>query len=158
MEDKDHITGVGNIVTNLQALESVLRGFLVEKYGQCAGFPKMGDKTACRNYLTNFISLGELIKDYHRCLDEHEKKYAVDESVVLIRDALAHGRLFVRGNDPRPPFELWKFGKANSDGKMPVEFSEPLTQEWLKSKWLLIDNERQKVLECSKDRGYKRLR
>jgi hypothetical protein len=50
------------IVLNLQALESFLRGFLVEKYRQCAGFPKMGDKVACRNYLTSFVCLGELIK------------------------------------------------------------------------------------------------
>jgi hypothetical protein len=76
---------------------------------------------------------------------------------VLIRDALAHGRLFVRGNDPKPPYELWKFGKAN-EGKMPVEFSETLTQDWLKSMWLLIDGECQKVVECSKGRGYRRLR
>jgi hypothetical protein len=41
---------------------------------------------------------------------------------------------------------------------MPVEFSETLTQDWLKSKWLLIDSECQKVVECSKARGYKRLR
>jgi hypothetical protein len=87
MEDKDHITGMGNIILNLQALESLLRGFLVEKYGQCAAFPKMGDKVARRNYLTNFVSLGDLIKDYHRCLEEHEKKYTIDESIVLIRDA-----------------------------------------------------------------------
>ncbi|WP_426437056.1 hypothetical protein [Bradyrhizobium genosp. P] len=31
MEEKDHINGVGNIVLNLQALETLLRGFLVEK-------------------------------------------------------------------------------------------------------------------------------
>lgn len=158
MEDSDHTTGVGNIALNLQALESFLRGFLVEKYGQCSAFPKMGDKVACRNYLTNFVSLGDLIKDYHRCLEEHEKKYAIDESVLLLRDALAHGRLFVRGNDPKPPFELWKFGKANSEGKMPVEFSETLTQDWLKLKWLMVEKEAQKIIECSKSRGYKRLR
>jgi hypothetical protein len=158
MEEKDHINGVGTIVLNLQALESLLRGFLVEKYGQCSGFPKMGDKVACRNYLTNFVSLGDLIKDYHRCLEDHEKQHRIDESVVLIRDALAHGRLFVRGSDPKPPFELWKFGRVNGNGKMPVEFSEILTQDWLKSKWLLIDGECQKVVACSKARDYKRLR
>jgi hypothetical protein len=157
MEEKDHINGVGSIVLNLQALESLLRGFLVEKYGQCSAFPKMGDKVACRSYLTNFVSLGDLIKDYHRCLEDHERKHRIDESVVLIRDALAHGRLFVRGNDPKPPYELWKFGMAN-EGKMPVEFSETLTQDWLKSMWLLIDGECQKVVECSKGRGYRRLR
>jgi hypothetical protein len=64
----------------------------------------------------------------------------------------------VRGSNPSPPFELWKFGRANSDGKMPVEFSEVLTAEWLKEKWLLIDAECKKVVECSKARGYKRLK
>src|SRR5258706_8931008 len=108
MDESAHINGIGNIVTNLQALD-----------------------------LTNWISLGELIEDYHRDLGEHEKQYSIDLSVVLVRDALAHGRLFVRGSNPSPPFELWKFGKAK-DGKMPVEFSETLTEEWLKAKWLFI--------------------
>ena len=157
MDDNAHINGVGNIVTNLQALETTLRGFLVERYDQCAGFPKMGEKIACRNYLTNFVSLGDLIEDYHRDLTDKEKQYSIDLSVVLIRDALAHGRLFVRGSDPKPPFELWKFGKAK-DGKMPVEFAETLTEEWLKSKWLLIREQQQKIIACSKARGYKRLR
>ena len=49
MEEKDHVNGVGNIVLNLQALEPLLRGFLVEKYGQRSAFPKMGDKIACRS-------------------------------------------------------------------------------------------------------------
>ena len=39
---------------------------------------------------------------------------------------------------------------------MPVEFSETLTQDRLKSKSLLIDNECQKVIECFKARGYRR--
>ena len=150
------MNGVGNIVTNLQALETVLRGFLVERFGQCAAFPKMGEKTACRNYLTAYVSLGGLIDDYHGDLSEHEKKFSVDPTVVLVRDALAHGRLISRGRDPAPPFELWKFGKVR-DGKVQVEFSETLTEDWLKSKWLLIDDERQKVFDCGKGRGYTRL-
>jgi hypothetical protein len=157
MKDEEHTTGVGNIVTNLQALESVLRGFLVERFGQCAGFPKIGDKLACRNYLTSWISLGDLIDDYYASLSENEKQYSIDKTVVTIRDALAHGRLFVRGANPTPPFELWKFGKATG-GKMPVEFCETLAAEWLKSTWLLIDREQQKVVTCSRGRGYKLLR
>jgi hypothetical protein len=157
MDESAHINGIGNIVTNLQALETTLRGFLVEQYDQCAQFPNMGEKIACRNYLTNWISLGELIEDYHRDLGEHEKQYSIDLSVVLVRDALAHGRLFVRGSNPSPPFELWKFGKAK-DGKMPVEFSETLTEEWLKAKWLFIRAQQQKVVNCAKTRGYKRLK
>ena len=126
MDARDHVTGVGNIVTNLQALESkVLRGFLVERYGQCADFPKMGDKVGCRNYLTNFLSTERTPSRITiAASEEHERQqYSIDASVVLIRDALAHGRLYARGNDPAPPFELWKFGRANGEGKMPVEFS-----------------------------------
>jgi hypothetical protein len=156
MDSKAHTNGVGNIVTNLQALESVLRGFLVERYGQCTRFPMLGDKIACRSYLTAWISLGDLVNDYHRDLKENEKQFSIDPAVVLVRDALAHGRLIVRGANPQPPFELWKFGRVQ-DGKVVVDFSETLTEDWLKAKWLLIDAERQKVLDCSKARGYKLL-
>jgi hypothetical protein len=81
MDPKAHMNGVGNIVTNLQALETVQRGFLVERFGQCAGFPKMGDKIACRNYLTAYVSLGDLIDDYHRDLSEQENKFSIDTTV-----------------------------------------------------------------------------
>jgi hypothetical protein len=97
MDYKDHIAGVGSIVTNLQGLASVLRRFLVERYGQCSKFRKMGDTTACRSCLTAFESLGPLIKEYHG-LEEPEKQFSVDETVVPIRDALAHGRLITRGD------------------------------------------------------------
>ena len=156
MDPKAHTNGVGNIVTNLQALETVLRAFLVERYGQCAKFPKMGDETACRSYLTAYASLGDLLQDYHNDLSENEQKFAVGQTVVRIRDALAHGRLIARGSDPAPPFELWKFGKPK-DGKIAVDFAETLTEDWLKEKWLLIDAERQKVIDCGKVRGYARL-
>jgi hypothetical protein len=156
MDHKLHIAGVGSIVTNLQALETVLRGFLVERYDQCAAFPKMGDATACRNYLTAYESLGSLISEYHGLLEETEKKFSIDPTVVRVRDALAHGRLISRGTDPGPPFELWKFGKVK-DGKIQVEFSQILSEEWLKATWLLIDAERQKVLDCAKAKGYTQL-
>ena len=76
VDGKDHVNGVGNIVTNLQALESLLRGFLVERYDQCAGFPNMGDKIACRNYLTNFVSLGELAPSQRQNYDYGDTQLA----------------------------------------------------------------------------------
>jgi len=156
MDHKTHTAGIGSIVTNLQALETVLRGFLIERYEQCAALPKMGDTTACRNYLTAYDSLGSLIGEYHGLLEEHEKQFSIDPMVVLVRDALAHGRLISGGKDPAPPFELWKFGKVK-DGKVQVEFSQTLTEEWLRTTWLLMDAERQKIFDCAKARGYKRL-
>lgn len=158
MDWKVHLNGVGSIVTNLQALETVLRAFLVERYGHCSKFPDMGDETVCRSYLTAYASLGELLQDYHRDLNDEEKqKYSVDPFVVRIRDAVAHGRLIARGSDPAPPYELWKFGKPK-DGKIAVDFAETLTEEWLKSNWLLIEAEQKKVVACGKARGYKLLK
>lgn len=156
MDHKIHIAGVGSIVTNLQALETVLRSFLVERYDQCAVFPNMGDTAACRNYLTAYDSLGSLIGEYHGLLEKHEEKFSINPIVVLVRDALAHGRLISRGTDPSPPFELWKFGKVK-DGKVQVDFSQILSEEWLNATRVLIDLERQKIIDCAKARGYKRL-
>jgi hypothetical protein len=51
---------------------------------------------------------------------------------------------------------LWKFGRVK-DGKVQVDFSELLSAEWLKEKWLMIDAQKQKVIDCSKARGYKGL-
>jgi hypothetical protein len=57
-------------------------------------FPKIGDATAAVNYLTEYKSLTALVGQYNTALSADEKsKYAVDQSVVRIRDAIAHGRL-----------------------------------------------------------------
>jgi hypothetical protein len=105
MEAKDHLSGVGAIVTNLQALESTLRGFLVERFGQCAGFPKMGDKVACRNYLTEFVSLA-----------------AEPPSTNTDAD---HGRRVIAGDMPkrwsRKSFTLFKVSSPVCSGRHDVD-------------------------------------
>lgn len=74
--------------------------------------------------------------------------------MVRIRDAFAHGRLLT---STEIPARLWKFGQAKQR-KVKVEFSEELTPEWLKKTYLMIDGERQKVIDCFKARGYQGLR
>src|ERR1700749_72230 len=46
LEGKDHTHLVGCIVTNLQALETVLRYFLLRVHKQDPQFPKVGDTDA----------------------------------------------------------------------------------------------------------------
>jgi hypothetical protein len=154
MDWKEHTHWVGCVITNLQALETVLRRFLLESEGQQMQFPNPGDPDAVETYLTNFRSLDGLLRKYNEGLNEKEKNFVVDTGVIKIRDAFAHGRLLTSGEFPA---RLWKFGLAR-DGRVPVEFCEELTVEWLteKSKW--IDGERQKIVECFKARGYKGLR
>jgi hypothetical protein len=73
---------------------------------------------------------------------------------VRIRDAFAHGRLLT--NDELPA-RLWKFGSSKKK-RVKIEFCEELTVEWLKTTALMIDAERQKVVDCFQARGYEGLR
>jgi hypothetical protein len=137
MDYKDHLFGVGAIVTNLQALETSLRYFLVRRFEQHFRFPMKGEPTACKNYLTAFASLGELIGEYNKSLKPDEEKFKIDFDAVRIRDALAHGRL-VLPEPPAWPATLWKFGKVEG-GRMPVEFCQELTVEWMKEQYLKME-------------------
>ena len=154
MKIEEHTQGVGAVVTNLQALETVLRFFLLKATGQAAEFPKPGESNTSINYLTAYKSLGPLIGLYNEKLTDAEKKYAVDLAVVKIRDAFAHGRLVTSSE---LPYTLWKFGDAINT-RVAVDFREVLTADWLKKTWLMIDAERGKIVDCFKSRGYTGLR
>jgi hypothetical protein len=151
---EEHKQWVGAIVTNLQALETVLRYFLAKTRNEVVEFPKVGDKTVKLTYLTRRTSLGKLIRTFNEALADAEKKFEVDIGVVHIRDALAHGRLVTT---KELPFRLWKFG-PRKNGHVDIEFSEELTADWLKNTSAMIVREKQKVLDCFTARGYQGLR
>ena len=151
---EEHTQGVGAIVTNLQALETALRYFLLRRKGEEAQFPKPGDTQVKNTYLTRHTSLGKLIRTFNAALDETEKNFEVDLGAVHIRDAIAHGRLVTANVLPA---RLWKFGRPKN-GIVEIEFSEELTAEWLKAKSDMIYREKQKVLDCFAARGYQGLR
>jgi hypothetical protein len=155
MDDKDHVRCVGAIVTNLQALETSLRFFLGRRYDQHLAFPKPGQTSACRNYLTDFASLGELIEGFNKSLTPQEANFKIDFEAVRVRDALAHGRLLVP-DPPSWPATLWKFGKVR-DGRMPVEFCQELTVEWMTDQYVKIQKQHLTVVDCCKSRDYKGL-
>jgi hypothetical protein len=151
---EEHTQWVGAIVTNLQALETVLRFFLVKLRNEIVEFPKVGDQTVKLTYLTRRTSLGKLIRTFNDALTDAEKNFKVDIGVVHIRDAIAHGRLVTT---KELPFRLWKFG-PRKNGLVDIEFSEELTADWLKNTSRMIDGEKQKVLNCFATRGYQGLR
>jgi hypothetical protein len=110
---------------------------------------------ARQNYLTAFASLGELIEEFNKSLKPEEASFAIGFEAVRVRDALAHGRLFVP-EPPSWPATLWKFGKVK-DGRMPVEFCQELTIEWMEDQYVKIQKQQQTVVDCCKSRGYKGL-
>ena len=129
MKAEDHTKGVYLIVTNLQALETVLRYFLAKMEDEVIEFPRPGDTTVKLSYVTRYISLGKLIKTYNAALTDAEQNFAVDAGLVHVRDAIAHGRLVTTRE---LPFRLWKFG-AHKGGYVEIEFSEELTEDWLRT-------------------------
>jgi hypothetical protein len=66
---KDHVHQVGCIVTNLQALETVLRRFLMEVHGEPMRFPEAGDADADDTYLTGYLSLDRLVCRFNNSLE-----------------------------------------------------------------------------------------
>jgi hypothetical protein len=152
MKHEDHNLRVGQLVTNLGSLETVLRLFLAEANGQQLSIPKQGDKSAPLSFLTSWDSLGQLVERFNDALSAEEQKCRIDNDVVDLRDALAHGRLL--SLTPEPPFTLYRFGKA-ANGQVPVESIETIDEQWLKHKIKQTYDEVQKVVECSLRRGHR---
>jgi hypothetical protein len=155
MKVEEHTKSVGAIITNLQALETVVRYFLLRANGQQPDFPKPGDKDTSITYLTDFRSLRPLIREYNEKLTNAESQYKVDlDAVLKVRDAFAHGRLVTTSEIPAT---LWKFGEP-MNGRVPIEYCEVLTLDYMTKTWKMIDGERGKVFKCFKSRKYQGLR
>jgi hypothetical protein len=152
MNLNEHNKYVGEIVRHLQSLELVLRLFLCEEMGEKAQLPQPGETTVLETWLTNYQSLGELVCAYNLKLTDIESpRYAVDKTIVTVRDALAHGRLLAQ--TPSPPLTLFKFGRPKKR-IVPVESVDVLTEEWLRAKTALTYDQVTKVAECAKARGH----
>lgn len=152
MEQDDHTHGVGRIITNLEALEFVIRIFLTKANDQKLEFPTPETTELPETFVTNYMSLGELIDEYNNILSPAERIHCVDAQVVKIRDAFAHGRIY--SNSESFPIALYKFSRPK-DGKAAVEYAETLTTDWLKQKGDLIHTQTGKVVACGKSRKYK---
>ena len=109
MDVNEYTQLIGAIVTNLQALESVLRYFSMGHKAKEVEFPKIGTAEATENALTSYTFLSVLIDQFNNSLMPGEQHFKVDRQVVEIRDAIAHGRLLA--SEQQPPFRLWKFGR-----------------------------------------------
>lgn len=133
MEPMDDIAGgIGRIMTNLLSLEFAIRLFLYELEGpQDLSFDI--DQTAVgtrvnETPLTNYDALGTLIKKLNILLSRRGLAARIDESLVELRDALAHGRLL--SPQPQGPFRLHKFGKPQN-GLVLLTCSINISSEWI---------------------------
>jgi hypothetical protein len=155
LEVNDYTQLVGAIITNLQALETVLRYHSLGPEAREVQFPMVGALDVVENDLTSWVSLGKLVKRFNSSLKPDEQKFKVDSQLVIIRDAFAAGRLVT--TEEKLPFTLWKFGQPEN-GRVPVEFCKELTVEWLTTTRDMILDQKQKVIDCFNARSYQGLR
>jgi hypothetical protein len=131
--------GLGTIVGNLLSLELLLRIFLQEtSAGQRQPGPKLvrlesvqAGEWVPEDYLTNYSPLRPLIAKVNKELETRRRRESVDPSLADLRDALAHGRVFL-GAYPAGLFRLVKFSEPKNH-RVQVAVCSELTDGWLES-------------------------
>jgi hypothetical protein len=141
---------IGAVFTDLLSLEFLLRLFLYERQAKPHNAFKPGqDLTGLRlgavlpaNALTDFKQLKNLIDRYNEFVGPSCPRLKIGPNLVDLRDALAHGRLFIRKNGLR--LQLLKFTRPEV-GKVKVNFSATLTLKWLAAQSNRLRDESAKV-------------
>src|SRR5580700_5751157 len=148
----EHAIRIGYVHTNLAALESSLRFFMLKLRGQTFHVPKPGDVDAPLTWMTKWISLGDLIKKYNGELTDNERaELLITQEATDIRDALAHGRL--HSPELELPWTLIKFGQQKA-GRVPIILNQTMTIDWLDNAYKLAGKHKRRVDACSKSRGF----
>jgi len=133
MDDTKRLENLGKLVHNMQTLEFMLRGILfadeitkgISK--QLTNNPKFekGELLPV-NAFTNWDSLYELVQKYNQL--PISKGFEIDETLVEIRNAIAHGRVFLYSLEGNIHLVKFKIPKGN---EVEIEFSEWMTEEWV---------------------------
>jgi hypothetical protein len=146
---------IGEIFANLLALEFSLRFFLYESVGPQHATLSLDQLTAgdCvpENPITNYDSLGKLVRKVNERLEALDVPERVDNSLVDLRDTLAHGRIYYSQLDG--PGKLLKFSRAKQ-GKVRVTTAIELTPQWLKEQNKRTVAELKKVVRIIHSLGF----
>jgi len=129
--------GIGRLVRAMWQLEFMLRAFLYERE-----LPKIGRFATRENFIkspvgtklpvnaiTDYSSLDQLIRRYNAIVRPASQHLTIDDSVVGIRDALAHGRVVAVGQSEAA--ELVKYSKPQ-DAEVFVAYRMTMTPETLR--------------------------
>lgn len=137
MDDRMHTRSLGTLVNNIQTLEFSLRSCLFKDEitkgisKQLNTLELVKGEIVPNNALTNWDTLRDLIQKYNEL--PISKDLTIDENLVDIRDAIAHGRVF--SSTPNGINQLLRFQKPNNNG-VEVEFSVAMTEEWFTTQFL----------------------
>jgi hypothetical protein len=134
----DHALGLGWLMGYLQSLEATIRIFLSRT------------DPSKKNYIISGDTLGPLIEKYNGQLTSNEP-YSIDQQVVTIRNALAHGLVIAPSNmslalAPVMSLPLTLF----HDGQSYV-----MTVDWFQDQQTLAQAQINRILACATKRGIK---
>lgn len=149
MNLEKYTLAIGKIIVNLHSLEFALRTFLwnhedpVGLTNWHIAMPQLQvGQTVPVNALSNFDTLGKLIEKFNEIMQKTDSTLSVDQTIVDLRDALAHGRIWAEV--PQPPMQLVKFDKPNGS-ETTVTHAELIDSIWLDSQKTRVWNEIEKV-------------
>lgn len=149
MNIEEYTLSIGKIIVNLHSLEFALRTFLWNHENlvgprncHIAIEQLQIGQTVPVNAFSNFDTLRMLIEKFNKIVHQTNSTLLVDPTIVDLRDALAHGRIWAE--TPQPPMQLVKFGKP-SDGKTTVTYVELINSAWLDSQIIRVKNEIEKI-------------
>ncbi len=152
---EEHAKNLGMLIANMQTLEIAIRDFLfidakglqaAKEHAQSLRKLKVG-QSVLETPFTNYDNLGTLIRKYNKRVEAIAKELRVDETIVHLRDALAHGRVF--SFEPSSSMILLKFS-SSKDGYVEVEFSAAMTRDWFDKEIKRVKREFNKVVEANR--------
>lgn len=145
---ESHALNLGKLLGNLQSLEMGARLAIVKLDQWAAG--------QVQTQLSQ-VKAGELVElntftnndDLTQTLEKYNKRAQLDcridvRSIVVLRDALGHGRTFGFGSIK--PLRLLKFSRTSTaDGKIAVELAVDMTDEWFFQNIRMLNDALEKV-------------
>ena len=126
--------------------------FLCAAHNETIAIPGIGQITVSETHLTNYDSLGVLIKKYNDIASSKYPHLILDSSVVEIRDALAHGRTLSTASDP--PVRIFKFDRPQNS-VVNIVYDQAMDEQWYNQSRKLIVEQIGKLQNCARQIGYK---
>lgn len=133
MDTENHAKELGGLIGNLHSLEFIIRLCLAQRSESVARdtygdeFREMPAGTIVpESDLTDFASLGQLIERFNKCYGVADSQ-PIDPSLVRLRDAIAHGRVFAGPESTH--MRIIKFERPKG-GQARIAYNEVMSDRW----------------------------
>ncbi len=135
MDLDEYARKLGALIANLHSFEFVLRAYLAKRPGaQPIGvahgvdiFEQPVGTVFDESDLTSYDSLGQFLRKFNADMRQ-QGAAQVDEDLINLRDALAHGR--VSASAQGDTLRLIKFDQRDAQGRVRLKFTALLTADW----------------------------